>query len=77
MVDQFAGALKQVKRGVFITTSSFTKGAIQTAKEFPHAEIVLIDGKKLTELMITHHLGVVEERETHIKKLDASYFDEE
>lgn len=74
-IQKFAGALGAVTRGAFITTSLFTTGAIQFAKAYPHADIVLIDGKKLTELMIAYNLGVSVEKEISIKKLDSDYFE--
>ena len=74
-VQSFAGALGSVTRGVFITTSSFSKPAIQFAADYPHATISLIDGKKLTELMIEYNVGVSEVRSITIKKMDSDYFD--
>lgn len=73
----FAGALGAVTRGVFITTSHFTSSAIEFAKNYPHADIVLIDGKKLMELMIRYNVGVSVEREIYIKRIDNDYFDQE
>ena len=74
-IQSFAGALGSVARGVFITTSSFSKPAIEFANGYPHATISLIDGKRLTELMIEYNLGVSEERTIRLKKLDSDYFD--
>ncbi len=74
-VQAFAGALGAVTRGVFITTSSFSQPAIEYAKSYPHATILLIDGKKLTELMIEYNIGVSDERSVTIKKIDSDYFD--
>lgn len=56
-VQGFYGALASVNadRGVFITTSSFSKGALEFAK---NQGIVLIDGIQLTELMIEYKVGV-------------------
>lgn len=68
-------ALGSVTRGVFIITSSFSKPAIEFANGYPHATISLIDGKKLTELMIEYNLGVSEERTICLKKLDSDYLD--
>ncbi|MCM1538135.1 MAG: restriction endonuclease [bacterium] len=75
-IQAFAGALGAVTRGAFITTSCFSRGAIECAKGYPHADIVLIDGKKLTELMIQYNLGVSVEREIHIKRFDSDYFEQ-
>ncbi len=75
-IQSFAGALGAVTRGAFITTSYFSQGAIEFAKNYPHSDIVLIDGKKLTELMIQYDLGVSIERDISIKRIDNDYFEQ-
>lgn len=74
-IQQFAGALGSVSRGAFITTSSFTREAIEWAKQYTHADIVLINGSKLTQLMIQYNVGVSTECEIAIKRLDTDYFE--
>ena len=58
-VDQFAGALqkKKARKGVFLTTSTFTSEALRSVADYS-ARIVLIDGPALAELMIDHDVGV-------------------
>lgn len=75
-IQQFKGALADqvAKKGVFITTSSFSKEAFESAKK---SGIVFIDGEKLTSLMIEFGLGVQIERSFHIYKIDQDRFDEE
>ena len=75
-IQQFKGALADqvAKKGVFITTSIFSKEAIESAKK---SAIVLIDGDKLTSLMIEFGLGVQIERSFHIYKIDQDRFDGE
>lgn len=75
-IQQFKGALADqvAKKGVFITTSSFSKEAHESAKK---SGIVLIDGDKLTSLMIEFGLGVQIERSFHIYKIDQDRFDED
>lgn len=75
-IQQFKGALADqvAKKGVFITTSSFSKEAIESARK---SGIVLIDGDKLTSLMIKFGLGVQIERSFHIYKIDQDRFDED
>lgn len=73
----FAGALGSISRGVFITTSSFAKSAIEWASHYPHATLVLIDGKRLTELMVQYDLGVSTEHVYRMKRLDGDYFGDE
>ena len=76
-VQAFAGALGRFTRGIFITTSSFSNSAIEYAKNYPHATIVLIDGQQLTNLMITYNLGVSVEHQYNIKRVDIDYFEDE
>lgn len=73
-IEQFYGALNRLHadRGVFITTSSFSKQAIQTAKSF---SIVLIDGLKLTNLMLQYRVGVEAKRHFDLFTVDEDYFD--
>lgn len=75
-IQQFKGASADqvAKKGVFITTSNFSKEAIESARK---SGIVLIDGDKLTSLMIEFGLGVQIERSFHIYKIDQDRFDED
>lgn len=72
----FAGALagKGANKGIFITTSDFTKAA----REYDAAgfKIVLIDGDQLAQLMIDHNVGVSVEKTYEIKRVDSDYFAE-
>lgn len=76
-IQQFAGALvgQGAQKGVFVATSSFTKGAIDYANKVPQ-KIVLIDGEELTRLMVQYGVGVRIERTVEIKRIDADYFDD-
>ena len=75
-IQSFAGALGAVTRGAFITTSCFTQEAITFAQNYPHADIILINREKLTELMIQYNLGVSVERDIYIKRIDSDYFEQ-
>ncbi len=77
-IQKFVGALqgKRAKKGIFITTSSFSKEALEYAQNIDCA-IILIDGKKLTELMIENEVGVSIKRSFKISKVDTDYFIEE
>jgi restriction system protein len=77
-IQKFAGALAEhrAKKGVFITTSSFTKEALASATKHD-ARIVLIDGEKLATLMIDHGLGVSLAASYEVKRIDSDYFAEE
>lgn len=72
-LQSFVGALmgKNVTKGVFITTSSFTSGAIDYAK---HQSIILIDGEKLARLMIEYNVGTFTSHTYEIKRIDSDYF---
>jgi restriction system protein len=77
-IRDFIGALTtraNARKGVFITTSKFTKEAIETAKRDTNHSIILIDGLELAKLMIENNVGVREEKEYKIKKLDEDYFE--
>lgn len=77
-IQKFMGALagKRAKRGVFITTSSFTSEA-RAYVDGIDAKIVLIDGERLADLMIEHDVGVTPQSTYTLKRLDADYFSEE
>ncbi|MCB9170625.1 MAG: restriction endonuclease [Flavobacteriales bacterium] len=77
-IQKFVGALagQGAKKGIFITTSSFTK----EAREYQprnETKIVLIDGEELTQLMIDHDLGVTTQRTYAVKRIDSDFFGEE
>lgn len=75
-IMKFSGSLtkKHASRGVFITTSSFTKDASDFVEAI-HQKIVLIDGKLLASLMIEHDVGVAPAKTYTLKRLDQDYFD--
>jgi restriction system protein len=77
-LQAFAGALDmhRAKKGVFITTSRFSKEA-QGFIGMIEKRIVLIDGERLTELMLEYNLGVSIKQVFEIKTLDTDYFSEE
>ncbi len=74
-VQAFAGSLEghRARKGVFITTSQFTKDAAEYVTRI-EKRIVLIDGKQLAELMIDHGIGVAEVATYHVKRVDLDYF---
>ncbi len=77
-VQKFVGALagQRAKKGVFITTSYFTKEAIDYALQMD-TKVVLIDGEKLAQYMIDYNLGVSIQNIYEIKKIDSDYFEED
>lgn len=77
-VQKFAGALQghRARKGVFITTSTFTKDALEYAARI-ETKIVLIDGQRLADLMIDHNVGVSSVTRYEVKKVDYDFFNEE
>jgi restriction system protein len=75
-IQRFAGALQgqRARKGVFITTSSFSSDAIAYAKSL-QTTIVLIDGRALAELMIDAGVGVSPAEEIRILRTDEDYFE--
>jgi restriction system protein len=77
-LHKFVGALagQGAKKGIFITTSNFTKEASEyTPKN--ETKIVLIDGEQLAQLMIDYNLGCTTQQIYELKKIDSDYFGEE
>lgn len=76
-IHKFVGALagQGAKKGIFITTSSFTKDALDFVPR-NETKIVLIDGYKLAQLMIDYNLGVATQHVYEVKKIDSDYFEE-
>ena len=77
-IQKFAGALQgqRARKGVFITTSSFTKDARDYAAAI-ESKIILIDGEELSKLMIDHGVGVTEVATYSVKRIDSDYFVQE
>jgi restriction system protein len=77
-IQKFVGALagQGAKKGIFITTSSFTKEANEYTPR-NETKIVLIDGVQLAQLMIDYNLGVTTVNTFELKRIDSDYFGEE
>jgi restriction system protein len=75
-IQAFYGALagRRAKKGVFITSSSFTREAREFGAQVAES-IVLIDGRRLTTLMIEYGVGVSHYRVLRLPKVDDEYFD--
>ncbi|SKB08019.1 restriction system protein [Prosthecobacter debontii] len=76
-IQSFVGALvgKHAHKGVFITTSDFHKTAVEYARGVQH-KVVLINGRRLADLMIEHGVGVSTVRTLELKRVDSDYFEE-
>lgn len=74
-IQKFAGALlgQKAHRGVFITTSAFTRGARDFANGI-ESRIILIDGEMLADLMIDYNIGVNGISSYELKRIDGDYF---
>lgn len=77
-IQKFAGALQgqRARKGVFITTSTFSAEARQFVAHI-ESKIVLIDGQQLAQFMFEHNVAVAPVSHYEIKKVDADFFDEE
>ena len=75
-IQKFAGALQgqRATKGVFITTSSFSREAEDFAGNIS-SKIILIDGERLAELMIDHNVGVAPVGVYELKRIDSDYFE--
>lgn len=78
-IQKFYGAVagQGGTKGLFITTSTFTREAIDYAQKQLQVKLILVDGKMLTDLMIKYNLGVSVVKTYEIKQLDVDYFDSE
>lgn len=76
-IQSFVGALagQASQKGVFITTSNFADTAVAYAKTISQ-KVILIDGPRLSELMIEHNIGVTTTRTISLKRIDSDYFAE-
>ena len=77
-LQKFVGALagQGAKKGIFITTSNFTKDAREYIPR-NETKIVLIDGEQLAQLMIDYNLGCTSQQTYELKKIDGDYFGED
>lgn len=77
-IQAFVGALagKHATKGIFITTSEFNRNATEFAAQI-NQRVILIDGRRLAELMIEHNIGVSTVRTIALKRLDSDYFETE
>lgn len=75
-IQKFAGALQgqRANKGVFITTSTFTREAKEYASNIS-SRIILVDGDQLAKLMVDHNVGVSTVSTFHVKKIDSDYFE--
>lgn len=77
-VQRFAGALhgQHARKGVFITTSSFSREATDYANNID-TKVILIAGTRLAELMIDYGVGVTTDATYKVTRINADYFGDE
>ena len=75
-IRDFGGTLlaHSAQKGIFITTSDFPKTAIDYCERIDRT-IILINGKRLTELMIEYNVGVSAKKTYVVKEVDSDYFE--
>lgn len=75
-IQKFAGALQGLRatKGIFITTSSYSKEALEYIQQIP-SKIILIDGKTLVRYMAEYNVGVSVVGRYEIKSVDSDYFE--
>jgi restriction system protein len=77
-IQKFVGALQgqRARKGIFITTSSFSREAIDYAKSI-ECKVILIDAEQLADLMVDYNLGVTPFASYELKRVNNDYFSEE
>lgn len=75
LLQAFVGAMQDVQKGVFITTSSFTKEAWNYAEKQQQKSLKLIDGDLLAELMIKYGIGLEKIQTYIVYKINEDYFE--
>lgn len=73
-IQSFVGAMQNVNKGVFITTSAFSKEAQEYADNQQQKNLRLIDGDLLTQLMIKYRVGVETKISFDVFEIDYDYF---
>ena len=67
----------RAKKGVILTTSHFTKDALDFVDRIEGKKVVLIGGDTLADLMIEHNVGVTLMKSYHLKEVSNDFFDED
>ena len=75
MLQTFVGAMQDVQKGVFITTSSYTKEARKYADKQQQKSLKLIDGDLLAELMIKYGIGLEKVQTYIVYKINEDFFE--
>lgn len=76
VIQGFVGALAGVgaSKGVIMTTSTFAQPAQEYVKTLTDRRIILVDGKRMSELMLKHGIGVSTKQTFVIQRMDEDFF---
>ena len=79
IIQGFVGSMDYIraKKGVILTTSQFTKDALDYVERIEGKKVVLIDGQQLANLMIEHNVGVNPTKLYELKEVSNDFFDED
>jgi restriction system protein len=79
VVQGFVGSMDFVRarKGVILTTSQFSRDAIDFVDRIEGKKVVLIDGPQLADLMIDHNVGVLPTKLYELKEVSNDFFDED
>ena len=79
VIQGFVGSMDYIraKKGVILTTSQFTKDALDYVDRIEGKKVVLIDGPQLAEVMIEHNVGVNPTKVYELKEVSNDFFDED
>ena len=75
LLQTFVGTMQDVQKGVFITTSSYTKEARKYADKQQQKSLKLIDGDLLAELMIKYGIGLEKVQTYIVYKINEDFFE--
>lgn len=75
-MTNFIGAITRdrVRKGIFVTTSSFSKQALENSQNA--GNVILVDGERLVELMLEYNVGVQTRSSYLVKEIDEDFFEE-
>ena len=79
VVQAFVGSLDYIRarKGVILTTSSFTRDAREFIERIEGKKVVLIEGAQLAELMLDHGVGVTTTKVYELREVSNDFFDED
>jgi len=79
VIQGFVGSMDFVRarKGVILTTSQFSREAVDFVDRIEGKKVVLIDGPQLADLMIDHNVGVLLTKSYELKEVSNDFFDED